>query len=235
MIKHELFMISTPLGHVCHCPSGMHMNGTSTCSEDHPCDQWGTCSQSCSKRVFQNRSPRNHHKCYCHEDYYLEQVKCLICDIFSSYFKNIFLAFLKGKLHFYAYSMKCLSSNHCAFQPWNLGGEFIVIYRVGNRFQSTVRQCSMKYVPQYNAFLAWKVTGFAFLYKWDVVKSSKSFWIWVQYKNWRIKVLRLQLRKLSCSNRSIFVVVGKFEITPEFFLSLSTSFFSSISYWPKMM
>ena len=62
------------LGHVCHCPSGMHMNGTSTCSEDHPCDKWGTCSQSC-KRVFQNRSPRKHHKCFCHEDYYLEQVK----------------------------------------------------------------------------------------------------------------------------------------------------------------
>merc|ERR1712008_307827 len=44
----------------------------STCSEDHPCDKWGTCSQSC-KRVFQNRSPRKHHKCFCHEDYYLEQ------------------------------------------------------------------------------------------------------------------------------------------------------------------
>ena len=63
------FCHNTPLGHTCHCPSEMHMNGTNTCSEDHPCDQWGSCSQLC-KFVSKNR-----HKCYCQEDYYLEQVK----------------------------------------------------------------------------------------------------------------------------------------------------------------
>jgi low-density lipoprotein receptor-related protein 1 (alpha-2-macroglobulin receptor) len=46
----------------------MHLNNSDStlCTEDHPCDQWGTCSQLC-KSVS-----RKKHKCYCHKDYYLE-------------------------------------------------------------------------------------------------------------------------------------------------------------------
>ena len=43
----------------------MHLNGN-TCSETHPCTQWGTCSQLC-KTIS-----RHQHKCYCHANYYLQ-------------------------------------------------------------------------------------------------------------------------------------------------------------------
>ena len=57
---------NTPLGHVCTCPDNMSLSKNGVCLEVHPCHQWGTCSQFC-KEVTKNK-----HKCYCHEDYYLE-------------------------------------------------------------------------------------------------------------------------------------------------------------------
>ena len=37
----------------------------STCTDLHPCNQWGTCSQFC-QQISQDK-----HKCYCHKDYFL--------------------------------------------------------------------------------------------------------------------------------------------------------------------
>lgn len=62
------FCHNSPLGHVCHCPSGMHLNSSKDCVEDHPCSQWGTCSQLCKSVSASGKR----HKCYCQEDYYLE-------------------------------------------------------------------------------------------------------------------------------------------------------------------
>ena len=44
-----------------------------TCTEDHPCDRWGTCSQLCQK------VSRKRHKCYCHEDFYLSSADGFSC------------------------------------------------------------------------------------------------------------------------------------------------------------
>ncbi len=59
---------TSPDGRRCHCPPGSHPSSTDerVCTEDHPCDEWGACSQLC-KRVSATR-----HKCYCNENFYLQ-------------------------------------------------------------------------------------------------------------------------------------------------------------------
>ena len=58
----------SPDGRICYCSPGMHLdkNDLTQCTEDHPCDQWGTCSQKC--KIVSHRR----HKCYCENGYYLE-------------------------------------------------------------------------------------------------------------------------------------------------------------------
>ncbi len=62
------FCQNAPDGRRCHCPYGMHLssNDTTKCIADHPCDQWGTCSQHCKAMS------RRKHKCYCDPNFYLE-------------------------------------------------------------------------------------------------------------------------------------------------------------------
>ena len=49
------------------------MSDNRTCTEDHPCDRWGTCSQLC------RRVSRKRHKCYCHADFYLSAADGFSC------------------------------------------------------------------------------------------------------------------------------------------------------------
>ena len=49
------------------------MSDNRTCTEDHPCDRWGTCSQFC------RRVSRKRHKCYCHDDFYLSAADGFSC------------------------------------------------------------------------------------------------------------------------------------------------------------
>lgn len=52
---------------VCYCPSHLHLQADMlTCSEEHPCNSWGTCSQKCTS-VSSHR-----HKCSCFDGYELE-------------------------------------------------------------------------------------------------------------------------------------------------------------------
>ena len=77
---------NSPDGRRCHCPNGLHLRSDNrTCSEDHPCDRWGTCSQLCKKVssfiqsivvhssncTTLSQVSRKRHKCHCHEDFYL--------------------------------------------------------------------------------------------------------------------------------------------------------------------
>ena len=58
---------NSPDGHRCSCPSGQHLEQTlKTCTELHPCSQWGSCSQLC-KQVSRFR-----HKCFCNKGYVLQ-------------------------------------------------------------------------------------------------------------------------------------------------------------------
>lgn len=59
----------TPEGHICYCPGDMHLlqSDMSTCVDDHPCDQWGTCSQNC-KRIGKKRF-----ECFCLPGYFLKE------------------------------------------------------------------------------------------------------------------------------------------------------------------
>ena len=58
---------NSPDGHRCLCPAGQHLEQDGRhCSEDHPCLQWGTCSQLCSK------ISSTKHKCYCQQGFVLQ-------------------------------------------------------------------------------------------------------------------------------------------------------------------
>ena len=57
----------SPDGHRCLCPPGQHLDQDGRhCSEDHPCQLWGTCSQLCTN-VSSTR-----HKCYCQQGFVLQ-------------------------------------------------------------------------------------------------------------------------------------------------------------------
>ena len=61
---------NSPDGHRCTCPPGKHLDTDHKhCSEDHPCSQFGSCSQLCKK------ISRSKHKCYCHPGYVLQPDK----------------------------------------------------------------------------------------------------------------------------------------------------------------
>ncbi|KAG8233639.1 hypothetical protein J437_LFUL001050, partial [Ladona fulva] len=60
------FCSNAPEGFICHCPKGLNLgNDKLTCSDAHPCLQWGTCSQECIQI-------KNHHKCACFANYTLQ-------------------------------------------------------------------------------------------------------------------------------------------------------------------
>ena len=61
---------NSPEGHRCICPPGQHLDpDMKHCSENHPCSQFGTCSQLCKK------ISRSKHKCFCHPGYVLHPDK----------------------------------------------------------------------------------------------------------------------------------------------------------------
>ena len=54
----------------CSCAPGHHLDRDGRhCSELHPCDTWGACSQLC------RRVSRARHKCYCHPGHVLQPDK----------------------------------------------------------------------------------------------------------------------------------------------------------------
>lgn len=59
---------NSPDGLRCHCPSGLHLStrNRTHCTDEHPCDEWGTCSQGCL--AISSRR----HKCFCRDGYALE-------------------------------------------------------------------------------------------------------------------------------------------------------------------
>ncbi|XP_044727187.1 prolow-density lipoprotein receptor-related protein 1 isoform X2 [Chrysoperla carnea] len=58
---------NSPEGMVCYCPPNLHLQADRvTCSEEHPCKAWGTCSQKCEP-INSHR-----HKCACYDGYRLE-------------------------------------------------------------------------------------------------------------------------------------------------------------------
>ena len=57
---------NSPDGFRCACPNGLQLDESQkNCTDQNPCNQWGTCSQFCKQTT------PTKHKCFCHEDYVL--------------------------------------------------------------------------------------------------------------------------------------------------------------------
>lgn len=58
---------NTPEGHICYCREKRHLNtDKATCTDEHPCDVFGTCSQKCEK-------VKSRYQCFCSAGYEIQE------------------------------------------------------------------------------------------------------------------------------------------------------------------